>query len=168
MALLSRSPQSELPESQVEFHEESTAKRWVTLLVYIFLALVVAVLVVLAGRWVYHKVHNSNGPNPAPVAPQGTSQGITSPNSTNKSKSGTSSGNSSSGSSNSGNSSPNNSSSNSSNSSNSSGGKIAAPSPSPSNLPNNGPGDVAALFVGSSAVAAGLHYMIRTRRNTNF
>jgi hypothetical protein len=31
-------------------------------------------------------------------------------------------------------------------------------------LPDNGPGDVAALFVGTSAVAAGLHYFVRTRR----
>jgi uncharacterized membrane protein YraQ (UPF0718 family) len=31
-------------------------------------------------------------------------------------------------------------------------------------LPNNGPGDVVALFVGTSAIAAGLHYLFQIRR----
>lgn len=166
MALLRRSTASELPESQVEYGEESAAKRWITLLIYIVCALAVAVLVVLAGRWVYHKVHNTSGPNPAPVAPQGTNQGLSAPNSSNKSQS--SSGNSSSGSSASNNSnsesSGSSSASGSSNANNNSAGKAAQPSPSPSNLPNNGPGDVAALFVGSSLIAGGLHYMVSQRR----
>ena len=157
MALLRQSTTSELPDSQVEYNEESTAKRWVTLLIYIVLALAVAVLVVLAGRWVYHKVHNTSGSNPVPVAPQGTSQGVISPNDTNKSQSGSSSGSSGSGGSKSNN-------SNSTNNTNNSGGTTARPSPSPDNLPNNGPGDVAALFVGSSLVASGLHYIVSQRR----
>jgi hypothetical protein len=39
------------------------------------------------------------------------------------------------------------------------------PSPSPTSLPNNGPGDVIALFVGTSLVATGLHYIVALRRN---
>jgi uncharacterized membrane protein YraQ (UPF0718 family) len=31
-------------------------------------------------------------------------------------------------------------------------------------VPNSGPGDVAALFIGTSAAAAGLHYFIRARK----
>lgn len=161
MALLRRSTASELPESQVEYGEESAAKRWITLLIYIVCALAVAVLVVLAGRWVYHKVHNTSGPNPAPVAPQGTNQGLSAPNNAKKSQSGSSSGNSTPNNSNNKNSGSN---SNSSSNTNNPGGKTTQPSPSPSNLPNNGPGDVVALFVGSSLIAGGLHYMVSQRR----
>lgn len=58
MALLKPAKPSELPESQVEFREENMLKRWLTLAVYIILALAVAVLVVLAARWVYHRIHH--------------------------------------------------------------------------------------------------------------
>jgi hypothetical protein len=33
------------------------------------------------------------------------------------------------------------------------------------NLPNNGPGDVAAVFVGSAAAGGGVHYIIKRRRD---
>lgn len=40
------------------------------------------------------------------------------------------------------------------------------PSPTPTPLPQNGPGEVAALFIGASLAAAGLHYLISLRRQT--
>lgn len=45
-------------------------------------------------------------------------------------------------------------------------GTTTPPSSSSQNaqLPNNGPGDVAAIFIGSSLAAAGLHYIITIRR----
>lgn len=146
MALLRRNQPSELPESQVEYRESSNAKRWLTLLIYIVVALAVAVLVVLAGRWLYHQVHDTSSPNPAPVAPKSTDQGKkAAPNSSSGSKPGSNQ----SGGSKSGGTSSNN------------GNK---PAPSPGALPNNGPGDVIALFIGSSLAAAGLHYAIALRR----
>jgi hypothetical protein len=41
------------------------------------------------------------------------------------------------------------------------------PNNSTNDLPNNGPGDVVALFIGSSAVAAGLHYLVWARKIPN-
>ena len=42
------------------------------------------------------------------------------------------------------------------------------PTPNPNALPNNGPGDVAAIFAGTSLAAAGLHYIISLRRQRSF
>jgi hypothetical protein len=148
MAIFRREETSELPESQVEFKDTSGARQWIALALYIVMALVVAILVVLAGRWVYHKLHNDSGPNPAPVAPQATRPTqLASPNTTQKSPTGTSGTNSS---------------------------PTPAPTPpsskrptstaNPGALPNNGPGDVVALFVGVSLVAAGLHYAVALKR----
>jgi cytoskeletal protein RodZ len=159
MALLRRSAASELPESQVEFREESPAKRWLTLLVYLVLALAVAVLVVLAGRWVYHKVHNTSGPNPTAVTPQGSQNTLSSPNSSKNPAPAPSS-------SNAGNSSPVRPGSNPTTPNPTSppaNGK-STPAPSPNSLPNNGPGDVAALFIGSSLAGATLHYLVILRK----
>jgi cytoskeletal protein RodZ len=70
---------SELPESQIEYRDESSGRRIVSLIVYIVLALVVATMVVLAGRWVYHRFSNNSGPAPTTIAPEGTKQGVTTP-----------------------------------------------------------------------------------------
>jgi hypothetical protein len=158
MAFLRRSAASELPESQVEFREESPAKRWLTLLVYLVLALAVATLVVLAGRWVYHKVHNTSGPNPVAVKPQGSQNTLSSPNASKTPAPAPSS-------SSTGNSAPVRPGSGPNPTPPPASGKSApAPAPSPGALPNNGPGDIMTLFVVSSFVAGGLHYMINSRK----
>jgi hypothetical protein len=40
----------------------------------------------------------------------------------------------------------------------------AKPAPQPSTLPNNGPGEDIALFVGTTFIAATLHFMFTLRR----
>jgi hypothetical protein len=156
MAFLRGSTTSELPESQVEYRDDNPARRWISLLIYLFLALIVATLVVLAGRWVYHKVHNSNGPTPTAITPQGSQNTLTSPNSAKKSTSGNlNSGNSSSG---------NTATNNTNNKATPPPSSSGRPAPSPSNLPNNGPGDVVALFLGSSLLAGSLHYLATSRK----
>lgn len=155
MALLRRDAPSELPESQVEYRDPNSAKRWIMLLIYFIVALAIAVLVVLAGRWVYHKVHHTSNPNPTPVAPQGTNRAKTpssgSANNNANKKSAT-------------NNKSNKSGSSSSAANNGTGSNGSRPAPSPGALPNNGPGDVIALFVGTSLVAAGIHYAAALRR----
>jgi cytoskeletal protein RodZ len=155
---------SELPESQIEYRDTGGARRWVALLIYLVLALVVATLVVFAGRWVYHRVSNNSGPTPTTIAPQKTSQPTkTSPSPSNKSatpnsaNSGTPSPTPPSGSS-SGN--PGSSSSGT----NKTPSNTAKPAPQPSSLPNNGPGQAIALFVATTFVAATLHFMAALRR----
>jgi hypothetical protein len=182
MALFNRNgASSELPESQIEYNNTNGAKRWVVLLIYIILALVVATLVVFAGRWVYHKVSNNSGPAPTTIAPEGTNQGTTSspspaekapstsvtapptPNTSSNNKGATAP-------------SPPNSSNNKgtatpSPSSNkgtttpSPSSSSTKPNPTPSTLPNNGPGEQAvAMFLAISIVSYGLHYAIHARR----
>jgi cytoskeletal protein RodZ len=148
---------SELPESQIEYHDNGGGRRIITLLIYVVLALAVAALVVFAGRWIYHKVSN-NDSNPAPttISTPSTSQKSTSspptasptptskapttytspqpttpPSSSTKSKPSTTS--------------------------------PTASTPTPTTLPNNGPGEIIALFIGTSFVAAFLHFTIKLR-----
>lgn len=173
----SRASQSELPESQVEYREPSTAKHWLTLILYIILAFAIAAVVVLAARWVYHKAHHINGANTISTTSQSSTQKTpvqSSPSSsasnsassapsvgssTNKSGSTNSSG---SGSQSSG-SSPSNSSGNAQPKSGN-----TSMTPQTATLPNNGPGDVIALFALSSLGGAGLHYILRQRRRSYF
>lgn len=42
-----------------------------------------------------------------------------------------------------------------------------APPPPTSQIPDSGPGDVMALFVGTTLAAAGLHYIVSVRRGTS-
>jgi cytoskeletal protein RodZ len=151
---------SEIPESQIEYNDNNGARRWVVLLVYIVLALVVATLVVLAGRWVYHKVSNNSGPAPTTIAPQGTNQGVTTspnpatPSPTNKSP----------------NPSPPPSSGSKTTTPNpSSGNKATSPAPStppttPNSLPNNGPGEMIAAFLGATLLGYGFDALMTKRR----
>jgi hypothetical protein len=136
MAIFRRTETSELPGSQVDYNDSSGPRQWIMLALYILMALVVAILVVMEARWVYHKVHNNNGPNPTPVAPQVVAPAPEAPPKK----------------------SPNPV-------------PVAPPSSSshsttanPNTIPNNGPGDVAALFVGISLASAGLHYAFALKR----
>jgi cytoskeletal protein RodZ len=147
MALFNRNgASSELPESQIEYNNTNGAKRWVVLLIYIILALVVATLVVFAGRWVYHKVSNNSGPAPTTIAPEGTNQGTTSsPSPAEKA--------------------PSTSVTAPPTTTPSPSSSSTKPNPTPSTLPNNGPGEQAvAMFLAISIVSYGLHYAIHARR----
>ncbi len=144
-------PQSPPPiVTQVQHRE---GRRWLTLIIYLLLALLIALLVVFGGRWIYHQIHHSSAPQPAPVSvnttPPPPSPNTSSENKTSENKNSSSS-----------------SSSQSSSSSSSSGSTGSQPDQS-NGISNTGPGDVAALFFGTSAIAAALHYVINLRRATN-
>lgn len=118
--------------------EHRSDRSWPMILFYIALALLVALIVVLAGRFIYHKVHKNQ------------SKSTTTTSSV--SGSGTASGSST---------------------SQTSAPATTTPAPTttttPANtgqLPNNGPGDVVALFVGVTLAAAGLHYIYQLRRQS--
>ncbi len=126
---------------------------WVRLAAAIVLGVILIVLIVLLARWIYHKAHNHAEPNPP------TSQNTPAVSSNNPPASpapGSQPG------------SPSGSSSSSSSASNSSGSSSSSSSnagkSTPSQITNTGPGDVAAIFVGASLVAGGLHYLISVRR----
>ena len=151
MAIWSRRSDSELPASQVEY-QETRERRWPTLLGYMLLALLVATAIVLSGKWLYNQFAGSADDTPKPVSIKTDSKKQTDSTNANKSedKKAARSGSSST------------SNGNSENNDNS-----PSTSPSPTALPNNGPGQVIALFVSTSLAAAGLHYIItlRTVRN---
>ena len=113
------------PVPPEEFYERE-GRRWPVILMYIILAFLVAMAIVLTGRWVYQKV-TDNKPTPpagnnqgqAPAPPGPTQPTAPSP-----------------------------------------GGQPAAGG----ELPNNGPGDVVALFVGTAIVVGGLHYLYSLRQ----
>jgi cytoskeletal protein RodZ len=143
---------SELPESQIEYRNPDSGHRLVSLIIYIVLALVVAALVVLAGRWIYHRVSNNSGPAPTTIAPKDVKQGASAPSPSPSTKT------------------PAYSSPTPTPppSSSSGGAKKTTPSPTPTPtptaLPNNGPGEAIALFLGTSFVAAFLHFTIKLRK----
>ena len=174
MALIRSSEPSELPKSQIEYQEQQhggTAKHWLTLIAYIILAFIIAVLVVLAARGIYHKVHHVKNTNTSSTS-QSSTQGATSQPNSNSNKTGTSSSNANSGGTNkSGSSGSSGSSSSTTQSqSGSSAGSGSHPSggtsttQTPSTLPNNGPGDIIAIFAGTSIVASGLHFIVAQKR----
>jgi len=112
--------------------------RWI---VAAAIVLILAFLILLLARWVYHKSHHRIQPAPA------TSQQSPKTSSTNTQAGQNQQNNGA-------------SSKNSSNTSNSTNNSTAT-------LPNNGPGNVAGIFVISTAAAAGLHYAVRSRRVNN-
>lgn len=117
---------------------------WARLAAAIVLGVILIVLIVLLARWIYHKAHNHASPTPP------TSQNTPALSANNKSASPEPS------------SQPSNPSGTSSNSSNPNTKSNATSNPS--QITNTGPGDVAAIFVGASLVAGGLHYLITVRR----
>ena len=133
-------PASRTSDEFIETDDHQVGQTWLPLLGYFLAAIVVAVLVVLGARAIYHAVKNEKktptttvNPTSPPQIPSGNQPGSPSPSPPNPNK-------------------PKNT--------------APSPSPSPSSLPNNGPGDVIALFVGTSLAAAGLHYIVTVRRNT--
>jgi cytoskeletal protein RodZ len=152
------SSSSELPESQIEYRNTSGGRRWVSLIIYLVLALLVATMVVFAGRWVYHKVSNNSGPAPTTVTPIGTNQGAKTPSPTTPPPS-----NSNSASPVPSKTSPTTPPSTPPANSKSSGAAVK-PGPQPAALPNNGPGQALALFVATTFVAATMHFMVAIRK----
>jgi cytoskeletal protein RodZ len=151
---------SELPESQIEYNDNSGGRRIITLLIYIVLALAVAALVVFAGRWVYHKVSNNSNPAPTTISTPNPSQNTAtspptasptptpSPAPTSKAPATT----------------PATPPSSSSSSTNKKSPTATTPTPTPTTLPNNGPGEMIALFIGTSFAAAFLHFTVKLRK----
>ena len=106
------------------------------ILIYVILAFVVALLVVLAGRWIYRAATHQTAKTTKP----GTS-------SNNKLPPATPTGNQQPGS-----------------------NVISSPTPAAGQnqtggkLPNNGPGNVVAIFVGTAVVVGGLHFLYNLRK----
>jgi hypothetical protein len=126
----------ELPADQPALPTGQEGRSWPLLALYGVAALLIAVGIVFGARAIYHHSKNKNGPT------------ITQPSDTTKAPSQTSLTTPST-----------NQPSTGSNTTNNS-----ASSSSSGNLPNNGPGSVAAVFVGTSLLAGGLHYIITLRR----
>ena len=150
--------QSEQPKVAVEpeprYHTASLpanktehGQTWLRTLVAILVGLVLVVLIVLLARWIYHKSHH------AVVGTSNTSQ-----QSAAKSSAKTAS-NAQPATNGSGTSQP------TSSSSGSAATRPSTNSTSPnSQITNTGPGDVAAIFIGTSLAAASLHYIVSIRR----
>ncbi|MBX4201741.1 hypothetical protein KW803_02510 [Candidatus Saccharibacteria bacterium] len=142
---------------------------WLRTIISILVGIVLIVLIVLFARWVYHKVHHKTASTSTTTSQtEGDTSSQTATSESQLQGSGSSSGSSSSSNSNSGssngsgstNSSSSNSSSNSNNSTSTSSTNTDANPP----IANTGPGNTVALFVGTSLIAGGLHYIISVRR----
>lgn len=125
----------------VVIKREEDGQSLVQTIVMVIGAIILVFLLVIFARWVYHKVHNNNATENTGTLqlPQESS------NSSNQST----------------NSQPSSSSSTGTNSGSSSTSSGATNSKA---LANTGPGNVAAVFAGSTLAAAGLHYIISLRR----
>jgi len=137
-----------LPEPEPRYPAAETASKedgqtWVNTLATILIGIILVVLIVLFARWVYHKVHDNNNA----TENTGTLNVTNESNNTKKqpaANTGPSSGNP--------------------------GSSRSTPSATPGTenpsgqLPNNGPGDVAAVFAGASAAGAAAHYAVSRRR----
>ena len=158
-ALAEPEPRYRTAEVPVEKTENGHA--WLRILAGVLLAIILIILIVLLARWIYHKAHDNSQPAPA------TSQKSPASSSNNSTQSGTQSANNSGSGSSSSSSNGSSSNSSSSSSSSTSSGSSASglhPSSNPSQVSNTGPGNVAAIFVGTSLAVAGLHYLISVRR----
>jgi cytoskeletal protein RodZ len=122
-------------------------------LIYLLIALIVAAIIVLGGRWLYHAIRDENEPAKQP-ATTSTDKTAEQKAASENEKSQSSSSNKSSGST----SSDQPASSEGQSGSNSSGGS--------DELANTGPGQVVALFITVSLAAAGLHYAYQRRRTS--
>ncbi|HEX5395062.1 MAG TPA: hypothetical protein VFW52_01800 [Candidatus Saccharimonadales bacterium] len=129
---------------------------WLALLVYLVIALAVAAIIVLGGRWVYHKVRNEPAKETATTSTDKTSeQGAAADNE--KSSSATS-GTKKSGTS------PPESPAASGSQSGTTGSQSSSSGSQTKELANTGPGEVVALFVTVSIAAGGLHFIYRLRQ----
>lgn len=131
-----------VPEREPENEIEEDGQSLMQTVIMIIGAIILIILLVLLARWIYHAV-SDNG-QPTSGTGSGTGQLPQEQGSSNsQSAGGQPSGN------------PGSSSSNNKAPSNQNNGKP---------LTNTGPGNVAAIFAGSTLAAAGLHYIISLRR----
>lgn len=120
-----------------EFHERE-GRHWPVALVYIVMAFLVALLVVFAGRWIYRKaIHSTTNTTKSGIPDQSKVPAVPPANTP-----------------------PNNPSSGVSNNQNTQ----TTPTTASGQLPNNGPGDVIAIFVGTALAVGGLHFLYNLRR----
>lgn len=112
---------------------------WVRLIASILGALILIVLIVLLARWIYHASHSKAVPTPA--ASQNT-PAKSAANSNNTAQPAP----------------------NAANPSARPGTSAGTVTPNGPQITNTGPGNTAAIFVGASLAAAGLHYIISVRR----
>lgn len=123
--------------SQIRTRGES--RQWIMLFIYMLIALIVAAGVVLGGRWVYNQVRDNE---PAKETATTTDKAPEAP-STSSNQTGASSEEDS--------------------------DQFTPAPPGTSSLDrelaDTGPGEVIALFIGSTVVAMGLHYIVNLRRS---
>jgi cytoskeletal protein RodZ len=119
--------------------DKHMARKWLQLIGYILMALIIALILVFGVRWIYRSVTHKSDTSTTSTQDQSQYPNNTTPQpGTTKTPTTT---------------------------------PTTAPTTTPStsststtNLPNNGPGDVVAIFLASSIAAAGLHYIISVRR----
>lgn|SRR3989338_1682345 len=114
--------------------EERRERRWLMLIVYFLMALAVAILVVFGGRWAYRAITHNDKP-----ATTNQPAGNNVPQQPSPTPS-----------------------------------TPATPTPQPTTtpsqttqttqLPNNGPGDIAAIFIGTTVIVGGLHFIYNLRK----
>ncbi len=128
------------PVLQHEFHEHE-GRRWPVILMYTALAFLVAVAVVFAGRWAYRKATHPTAKTTKPETSANNKLPAVPPT---------------------GNQQP------------SSGGTPSSPTAgadqnqaATNQLPNNGPGDVVAIFIGTAVAVGGLHYIYGLRKQNS-
>lgn len=137
-------PALEAPDADVADSEEESESgvtvpplvRWVILAV---VAIIIIFLIVLLIRWIYHEVHHTSQPVTGTSQTAGQSTGLGAKNGagTASDQTGPAGGGA---------------------------GTNTANGAGNTSLPNNGPGNVAAVFAISAGAAAGLHYLVRSRR----
>lgn len=111
-------------------------RNWFTLFLYILIALAFAVIVVFGGRWIYNKIKKDDKPADT-TTQQPAVPAPEAPVATT----------------------PPAPTPNQTNNSN-----TGTQTPSTTQIPNSGPGDVLALFIGTAAVVGGLHFVYSLRR----
>ncbi|HET7827263.1 MAG TPA: hypothetical protein VFK97_00145 [Candidatus Saccharimonadales bacterium] len=144
MELIESEPESEqgsLPKPEPRYKPANLpvkrtdqGQTWLRLAAATVAAIILVILIVLLARWIYLKAHNHATPA-TPATPA-----VQAPSAVPKKPSKTSGG-----------------------TSNNSNNKPASPNSNPQ-ITNTGPGNTAAIFVGASLVAGGLHYVISVRR----
>lgn len=119
--------------------EERHERRWLVLIFYFLMALAIAILVVFGGRWVYRAITHKNKPTTThQPAGNNVPQQPTAPSTPTTPTTPTTT--------------PQQ------------GTTAPSQTSQTSRLPDNGPGNIASIFIGTAVIVGGLHYMISLRR----
>jgi hypothetical protein len=127
-------PPSRSSDEFTSDQEPPIGRNWLPLVLYFIGAMIVALILVLGARAIYHSAHKKKSGNTTSTSQSSAPQTQQHAPNSGQPKS-----------------------SNQQNTKNN-------PPATPNSLPNNGPGNVIALFIGTSLAAAGLHYVITVRR----